>query len=69
MKSRKDSVVFQPGSIDSLQLKNRLVRSATFENAASETGEATGENKAKCISCNACIPTGEPLRCHNISIE
>lgn len=41
MNHRKNSIVFQPGNIGSLQLKNRLVRSATFENAASETGGVT----------------------------
>jgi len=32
--ARNDSIVFQPGRIGSIQIKNRLVRSATFENAA-----------------------------------
>ena len=34
----KDSIVFSPGRIGGLELKNRLVRSATYENAANENG-------------------------------
>ncbi len=40
--SRKDSIVFSPGRIGSLVIKNRLARSATFENAATSRGEASG---------------------------
>ena len=34
----KDSIVFSPGRIGPLEIKNRLVRSATFENAATSEG-------------------------------
>lgn len=36
--NRKDSIVFSPGQIGPLEIKNRLVRSATFENAATSEG-------------------------------
>jgi len=39
--SKKNSWVFSPGRIGRLELKNRLVRSATYENAATEHGEVT----------------------------
>ena len=38
--SRKDSIVFKPGKIGNIEIKNRLVKSATYENAA-ENGEVT----------------------------
>lgn len=38
---RQSSIAFQPGRIGDMRLKNRLVRSATFENAATEHGEVT----------------------------
>ena len=41
MTSRKDSVVFRPGRIGPLELKNRIVRSATYENAATGEGRVT----------------------------
>jgi len=43
MTNMKNSIVFQPSHIGTLKIKNRLVRSATFENAASGKGEATEE--------------------------
>jgi 2,4-dienoyl-CoA reductase-like NADH-dependent reductase (Old Yellow Enzyme family) len=39
--NRKDSIVFSSGRIGSLEIKNRLVRSATFENAATSEGEVS----------------------------
>ncbi|MBN2397464.1 MAG: NADH:flavin oxidoreductase [Deltaproteobacteria bacterium] len=41
MPSRKDSVVFSPGRIGSVEMKNRLIRSATYENAATREGRVT----------------------------
>ena len=41
MSRRKDSVVFTPNRIGPLVLKNRLIRSATFENAATAEGEVS----------------------------
>jgi 2,4-dienoyl-CoA reductase-like NADH-dependent reductase (Old Yellow Enzyme family) len=41
MASREKSIVFSSGRIGKLELKNRLVRSATYENAGSGTGEVT----------------------------
>jgi 2,4-dienoyl-CoA reductase-like NADH-dependent reductase (Old Yellow Enzyme family) len=41
MTTRQGSIVFSPGQIGGVELKNRLVRSATFENAASQNGEVT----------------------------
>jgi 2,4-dienoyl-CoA reductase-like NADH-dependent reductase (Old Yellow Enzyme family) len=41
MTSREKSIAFSPGRIGKLELKNRLVRSATFENAGSIAGEIT----------------------------
>jgi 2,4-dienoyl-CoA reductase-like NADH-dependent reductase (Old Yellow Enzyme family) len=38
MSTRENSIVFQTGRIGSIELKNRLVRSATYENAANEDG-------------------------------
>ncbi|HUH67294.1 MAG TPA: NADH:flavin oxidoreductase [Syntrophales bacterium] len=38
---RKDSIVFSPANIGNLEIKNRLVRSATYENAATSTGEVS----------------------------
>jgi 2,4-dienoyl-CoA reductase-like NADH-dependent reductase (Old Yellow Enzyme family) len=43
MATRKNSVVFSPGHIGRIQLKNRLVRSATFENAVNIDGKVTDE--------------------------
>ena len=43
MANLKNSIVFQPSHIGTLEIKNRLVRSATFENAGSDKGEATEE--------------------------
>ena len=37
------STVFQPGNIGNLRIKNRLIRSATFENLATRSGEITDE--------------------------
>lgn len=37
----KNSMVFTPASIGSLEIKNRLVRSATYENGATPHGEVT----------------------------
>jgi 2,4-dienoyl-CoA reductase-like NADH-dependent reductase (Old Yellow Enzyme family) len=39
--TRHDSLVFTPGRIGPLELKNRLIRSATFEHAAGLQGEVT----------------------------
>ena len=41
MIQRKDSIVFSPGRISNIELKNRLVRSATYDNAATSEGRAT----------------------------
>ena len=41
MIQRKDSIVFRPGRIGNIELKNRLVRSATYENAATANGRVT----------------------------
>jgi len=41
MKTRGNSIVFSPGRISNMELKNRLVRSATYENAATEKGEVS----------------------------
>jgi 2,4-dienoyl-CoA reductase-like NADH-dependent reductase (Old Yellow Enzyme family) len=41
MSSRKNSVVYTPNRIGPLDLKNRLVRSATFEHAATVEGEVS----------------------------
>jgi len=41
MSKRHSSIAFQPGKIGRMRLKNRLVRSATFENAATEHGKVT----------------------------
>lgn len=38
---KNDSIVFQPGRIGNLEVKNRLIRSATFENMATRLGEIT----------------------------
>ena len=41
MIKQKDSIVFRPGRIGNIELKNRLVRSATYDNAATAEGRAT----------------------------
>jgi len=41
MKARENSIVFTPAGLGPLQLKNRLVRSATYENAATSKGEVS----------------------------
>lgn len=41
MAGRENSIVFSPGRIGNIEIKNRLVRSATYENAATDNGEAT----------------------------
>jgi 2,4-dienoyl-CoA reductase-like NADH-dependent reductase (Old Yellow Enzyme family) len=41
MISKEKSMISCPGLIGRLELKNRLVRSATYENAATEQGEVT----------------------------
>ncbi|MBW1711123.1 MAG: NADH:flavin oxidoreductase [Deltaproteobacteria bacterium] len=41
MPGRQDSIAFKPGLIGQMELKNRLVRSATYEAAATEKGEVT----------------------------
>jgi len=41
MSERAKSVVFTPGRIGHLQIKNRLVRSATYENGATSKGEVS----------------------------
>ncbi|MEJ2639298.1 MAG: NADH:flavin oxidoreductase [Desulfosarcinaceae bacterium] len=41
MNSKHDSIVFKPGRIGQTEIKNRLVRSATYENAATPQGEVT----------------------------
>ncbi len=41
MAAKDKLMVFQPGRIGRIELKNRLVRSATYENAATEQGEVT----------------------------
>lgn len=41
MDARENSIVFSSGRIGKVELKNRLVRSATYENAGSEKGEVT----------------------------
>jgi 2,4-dienoyl-CoA reductase-like NADH-dependent reductase (Old Yellow Enzyme family) len=38
---RKDSIVFTPAHIGQLEIKNRLVRSATYESAATSKGEVS----------------------------
>jgi 2,4-dienoyl-CoA reductase-like NADH-dependent reductase (Old Yellow Enzyme family) len=38
---RKDSIVFTPAYIGQLEIKNRLVRSATYESAATSKGEVS----------------------------
>ena len=43
MTGRTDSIAFTPGRIGTLNIKNRLVRSATFENAATSRGEVTDD--------------------------
>ena len=39
MPNRENSIVFTSGRIGTLEIKNRLVRSATHENAATSGGE------------------------------
>ena len=41
MDSRKNSIVYTPSKIGSLEIKNRLVRSGTYENAATSEGNVT----------------------------
>jgi 2,4-dienoyl-CoA reductase-like NADH-dependent reductase (Old Yellow Enzyme family) len=41
MSIREDSIVFTPARIGQLEIKNRLVRSATYENAATRGGEVS----------------------------
>ena len=41
MVTRKDSIVFTPARIGQLEIKNRLVRSATYERAATSKGEVS----------------------------
>jgi 2,4-dienoyl-CoA reductase-like NADH-dependent reductase (Old Yellow Enzyme family) len=41
MYSRQDSIVFSHGRIGQVEIKNRLVRSATYENAATTQGEVS----------------------------
>jgi len=41
MSNRADSIVFAPARIGHLEIKNRLVRSATYENAAIKEGEVS----------------------------
>jgi 2,4-dienoyl-CoA reductase-like NADH-dependent reductase (Old Yellow Enzyme family) len=41
MALREGCLAFHPGKIGTLEIKNRLVRSATWENAASESGHVT----------------------------
>ena len=41
MALREGCLAFRPGRIGTLEIKNRLVRSATWENAASESGHVT----------------------------
>ncbi len=41
MVTRKDSIVFTPARIGQLEIKNRLVRSATYETAATSKGEVS----------------------------
>ena len=41
MSDHKDSIVFSPGCIGKIELKNRIVRSGTFENAATVDGKVT----------------------------
>jgi 2,4-dienoyl-CoA reductase-like NADH-dependent reductase (Old Yellow Enzyme family) len=41
MGNRENSIIFKSGMIGNLKLKNRLIRSATFENGASFDGEVT----------------------------
>lgn len=41
MHGRQGSIVFSPGRIGRVEIKNRLVRSATYENAATTAGEVS----------------------------
>jgi len=41
MVTRNDSIVFTPARIGQLNIKNRLIRSATYENAATKEGEVS----------------------------
>ena len=41
MRSRENSIVFTPAWIGPLRIRNRLVRSATYENSATRGGEVT----------------------------
>ena len=41
MSIRGDSIVFSPARIGHLEIKNRIVRSATYENAATKEGEVS----------------------------
>jgi len=41
MPTRQNSLVFTPGRIGKLEIENRLIRSATFEHAATKEGEVS----------------------------
>ncbi len=43
MYGRQESIVFSPGRIGQIEIKNRLVRSATYENAGTAGGEVSDE--------------------------
>lgn len=43
MSSRKNSIAFSPGYIGTLETKNRLIRSATYEHAATVEGDVTDD--------------------------
>jgi 2,4-dienoyl-CoA reductase-like NADH-dependent reductase (Old Yellow Enzyme family) len=55
MVSREKSIVFSSGRIGKLELKNRLVRSATYENAGSGTGGVTVTPRQIRIDGDDCI--------------
>jgi 2,4-dienoyl-CoA reductase-like NADH-dependent reductase (Old Yellow Enzyme family) len=41
MSGRQESIVFSPGRIGQVEIKNRLVRSATYENVATAEGQVS----------------------------
>lgn len=41
MSKSDDAIIFTPGKIGNIEIKNRLIRSATYENAATSGGEVT----------------------------